>query len=72
MFELKDKIDINIDLENMGDIQVSLNSYDEALAGLMTLGYSRFEVDKAIRKLDLNNMDVEDIIRQGLKKLSKN
>ena len=72
VFELKDKIDINIDIEDLGQIEVNSKSYDEALAGLMSLGYSRYEVDKAIRKLDLNNMKVEEIIREGLKSLSKN
>lgn len=72
VFELKDKIDINIDLNDLDDIVVKPNSYDEALAGLMSLGYSRYEVENAIRKLDLSNMNVEDIIREGLKKLSKN
>lgn len=72
VFELKDKIDTNIDLDDIGDIKVVPNAYDEALAGLMSLGYSRYEVENAIRKLDLSKMDIEDIIREGLKKLSKN
>ncbi|NLY46486.1 MAG: Holliday junction branch migration protein RuvA [Tissierella sp.] len=72
VFELKDKIDTNIDLENIGDIEVVPNVYDEGLAGLMSLGYSRYEVENVLRKLDLNNMNVEEVIREGLKKLSKN
>ena len=72
VFELKDKIDTNMDLEDIDSIEISPNSYDEALAGLMSLGYSRYEVENVIRKLDLNNMGIEDIIREGLKKLSKN
>ncbi|HZK00091.1 MAG TPA: Holliday junction branch migration protein RuvA [Tissierellaceae bacterium] len=72
VFELKDKIDTNIDIEDLGQIEVNPKSYDEALAGLMSLGYSRYEVDKAIRKLELDNMKVEEIIREGLKSLSKN
>lgn len=72
VFELKDKIDMSIDVEDLGQIEVTPKSYDEALAGLMSLGYSRYEVDKAIRKLDLNNLEVEEIIREGLKNLSKN
>ena len=72
VFELKDKIDTNIDLEDIGDIRLEPNAYDEALAGLMSLGYSRYEVENILRKLDLNNMAVEEVIREGLKKLSKN
>ena len=71
VFELKDKIDANIDLEDIAQIESNPKSYDEALNGLMSLGYSRYEVDKVIRKMNYNNMDVEDIIREGLKNLSK-
>lgn len=72
VFELKDKIDTNINLEDIDDIEILPNAYDEALAGLMSLGYSRYEVENIIRRLDLSKMGVEDIIREGLKKLSKN
>lgn len=71
VFELKDKIDINLDLEGIEQIEITSKSYDEALVGLMSLGYSRYEVEKAIRKTNYNNMDVEDIIREGLKNLSR-
>ena len=71
VFELKDKIDTNIDLEDIEDVKVVPNAYEEALAGLMSLGYSRYEVENILRKLDLSAMDIEDIIREGLKKLSK-
>jgi Holliday junction DNA helicase RuvA len=37
----------------------------------MTLGYSRFEVERVIRNMDIDDMRVEDIIREGLKQLSK-
>lgn len=72
VFELKDKIDTRVDLEEDDLTLVIPNAYDEALAGLMSLGYSRYEVENAIKKLDLSNMTVEDIIRDGLKKLSNN
>lgn len=72
VFELKDKIDTNIDLEDVDDIEVIPNAYDEALAGLMSLGYSRYEVESILRKIELSNMDVEEVIREGLKKLLKN
>lgn len=72
VFELKDKIDTKVDLDEDDLTLVIPNAYDEALAGLMSLGYSRYEVENAIKKLDLSNMTVEDIIRDGLKKLSNN
>lgn len=72
VFELRDKIDVDIDLEDIGDIEIVPNAYDEALGGLMSLGYSRYEVESTLRKLDLDNMNIEEAIREGLKKLSKN
>ncbi len=68
--ELKDRID-NVELEDVELVKPIPNGYDEAVEGLMTLGYSKFEVERAIRKMDIDNMRVEDIIREGLKQLSK-
>jgi len=72
ILELKDKIDKDIDLmeEDIGEVQ--LNDYDEAIDGLLSLGYSRFEIEKVIRTFDTENMSIEDIIRESLKKLSQN
>lgn len=69
VFDLKDKIDASFELVEDGE--VNPNIYDEALAGLMSLGYSRQEADMVLKKLDLT-MSLEDIIREGLKLLSKN
>lgn len=72
VLELKDKIG---DLE-LTDIQKdeikskSLND-DEAIEALQALGYLKFEAEKAIRKLDTEQMGVEDIIKESLKILSK-
>ena len=70
ILELKDRIDKNISPEDDAVVLAS-NDYDEAVQALMSLGYTKFEVEKAIRKLDISEMDVEAIIREGLKKLSK-
>lgn len=72
ILELKDRIDLNIDIdENNMDLS-SLNDYNEAIQALMTLGYSKYEIEKVIRKLDTSTMSIEDIIKIGLTKLSKN
>lgn len=71
VLELKDRIDINIDFE-IENINVINNDYDESIEALISLGYSRFEVERSIRNLDIKNMQVEEIIRNALKKLSKN
>lgn len=70
ILELKDRIDNNISMEE-DIIVLANNDYDEAVQALMSLGYTKFEVEKALRKLDISGMDVEAIIREGLKKLSK-
>ena len=71
LLELKDRIDKNEVFADEGtDLSIS-NNYHEAINGLMSLGYRRVEVEKIIRTMDTNNMDVEEIIRDTLRKLSK-
>ena len=71
--ELKDKIDKNIEIEDMADIADSNpNTYLEALNGLMSLGYTKLEVEKVIKNIDISKLNMEDIIREALKRLSKN
>lgn len=74
VLELKDRINIDdISLLDEGEDKSSIvNNYEEAVNGLMSLGYKRFEVENALNKLDLSNMKLEKIIREGLNKLSKN
>lgn len=70
ILELKDRINKDTVIVEE-DLEISSNNnYQEAVEALMSLGYTRFEVDKAIRTLD-KNMNVEDMIREGLKLLSK-
>lgn len=71
VLELKDRIDKDIKIEDTMDEQ-EINIYPEAVNGLMSLGYSRIEIDKAIRGTDISNLSVEGVIREALKKLSKN
>ena len=71
LLELKDRIDKDEVFADEGtDLSIS-NNYHEAINGLMSLGYRRVEVEKIIRTMDTNNMDVEEIIRDTLRKLSK-
>lgn len=71
LLELKDKIDKNIEIEEDKDIAPT-NTYLEAVNGLMSLGYTKLEVERVIKMLDITNLNVEDIIRETLKRLSKN
>lgn len=71
ILELKDRININIPIdENAVDLGVN-NDYNESIQALMTLGYTRFEIEKSMRNIDWSNMSIEDIIREVLVKLSK-
>lgn len=69
ILELKDRINKGILIEEEVEDSPNFN-YHETVQALMNLGYTRYEVDKAIKSLDLS-MSVEDMIREGLKVLSK-
>lgn len=69
--ELKDRIDIDIESDDTEDMVIKYNENNEAIEALISLGYRRYDVQKMINELKDPNMKLEDIIREGLKKLSK-
>ena len=70
---LKDKINIEDIRDEEGEEVIrDQASYGEAVDGLMSLGYSRFEIEKSLRGIDTSDLSVEDMIRHSLKILSKN
>lgn len=74
VLELKDRIDKDLVLvdDNL-DMNLDIsNNYQETINGLMSLGYTRMEIEKILRNIDISTKSVEDIIREVLKKLSKN
>ncbi len=71
ILELKDRIDTNISMDDNDGEVTSLNNSNEAIQALMTLGYAKYEIDKVIRKIDISNMTIEDIIKVVLNNLSK-
>lgn len=71
ILELKDKIDSNTLIEDDQVVNIRVNESDEAIDALVSLGYSRFEVEKALNTINLDGLDIEEIIREGLKKLSQ-
>ncbi|WP_353097004.1 Holliday junction branch migration protein RuvA [Tissierella praeacuta] len=71
VLELKDRIDKNIEIEEEDISNSGYETHMEAINGLMSLGYTRIEVEKIIKTIDISNMDIEDIIRETLKRLSK-
>ncbi len=71
VLELKDRIDNDFDIEEDTIDEFNSNDFNEAIDGLMSLGYTRLEIEKIIRTIDISKMSVEDIIREVLRKLSK-
>lgn len=73
VLELKDKIakeDITItgDAFASSDVSISSSNIDEALQGLIALGYSQSEVMPIIKKLG-GDLSTSDIIREVLKRM---
>ena len=75
ILELKDKLknqdaldkkDVNTKLPKIND-----ESIDEAICALKVLGYTRKDIEKVFEKIELSNLTVEEIIKQGLKYLSR-
>lgn len=70
VLELKDRF-ANKEFDTMelvGD--TGSNGYSEAVEALMSLGYSKYEIEKVLRSMETDDMMVEDIIKAGLRKLS--
>lgn len=47
------------------------NNVQEAISGLMVLGFARKDIEKAFEHLDVNSLSLEDLIKKGLVLLSK-
>lgn len=77
VLELKDKIaktvpigeDVSVDTVAVGGN--SSEKMSEAQNALMVLGYKQSEAAAALRGLNVQNMELEDIIREALKRLMK-
>lgn len=76
VLELKDKLknqDMVAKKENIvKKTRVNEEELDEAITALQVLGYNRRDIEKAFEKIELNDMKLEDMIKQGLKYLSRN
>ena len=78
ILELKDKLakgqTINVAGESYGGTGVTIipeNKGSEAAAALAVLGYSQAEINVALKGIDLNDLTLEQIIKQALKKMMK-
>ena len=76
VLELKDKIsktvqvgdDVSSEVVGGGNVSEKMS---EAQNALMVLGYKQSEASAALRGLNVQNMELEDIIREALKRLMK-
>jgi len=76
VLELKDKLK-NQDVVSKKEIAIKKNTinqeeYDEAISALQVLGYNRKDIEKVFEKIDVNGLKLEEIIKLGLKYLSRN
>ena len=77
ILELKDKLkteEVSSEKEKSQEIEQAINvdnKVSEAIAALQVLGYSRNEIEMAMKKIDTASLSVEDIIRKGLNNLAR-
>ena len=75
ILELKDKIGKAITASDDGEVISSIPSsaenVTEARDALLVLGYKRVEADAVLKKIDTAGMEVEEIIREALKRLMR-
>ena len=75
ILELKDKLKTENAIDANEEVNTILekdNCTNEAVAALQVLGYTRREIEKVIDKIDTKSLELEEIIKQALKYLSKN
>lgn len=75
ILELKDKLkaeqnEEQIEQSKLKSAKVN-ETVQEAISGLMVLGYSRKDIEKAFEHLTFESLSVEDLIKNGLILLSK-
>ena len=76
VLELKDKLK-NQDIVDKNKVEVkkvniNQENLDEAISALQVMGYNRKDIEKAFERIELTNLSLEEMIKQGLKYLSRN
>ena len=75
ILELKDKLKTETAIEQTEEMNVQIekeNDSNEAIAALQVLGYTRKEIEKVFEKIDIKNLELEEIIKAALKYLARN
>lgn len=75
VLELKDKlkeesIETKINAKEIEQEVIANGKAEEAVSALKVLGYNKNQIDKAMEKIDVNELSIEEIIKIALKNLS--
>ena len=76
ILELKDKLkEEQLENETSNNLKQkekdNSENINEAISGLMVLGYSKRDIEKAFEHLDVDNLSIEDLVKKGLILLSQ-
>ena len=74
ILELKDKLKTETAIEQTEEVNAKMerdNDANEAIAALQVLGYTRKEIEKVFEKIDIKNLELEEIIKMALKYLAR-
>ena len=79
VLELKDKLkkvtvldgDDVVLADDLDMMSGNADKRSDAISALTVLGYTRNEAESVIRKIDISSLEVDDIIREALKKLMR-
>ena len=71
ILELKDKLKEEQLKDSSKRLKDNSENINEAISGLMVLGYSKKDIEKAFEHLDIDNLSIEDLIKKGLILLSQ-
>lgn len=71
ILELKDKLKEEKLKDSSKKLKDNSENINEAISGLMVLGYSKKDIEKAFEHLDIDNLSIEDLIKKGLILLSQ-
>ena len=70
ILELKDKVSKGSEFEDLTNVVSVGSNLNEAIEALTSLGYNKYEITSIAKGLD-ETMEVEDLIKELLKRLSK-
>lgn len=78
VLELKDKLKAegfspadDAEQNDISDIFSSSDKRSDAISALSVLGYTRAEAEAVIKKIDITSLEVDDIIKEALKRLMR-